>query len=748
MIQMPKNPKLILFCTVLILNLCWVNACTSENEAKEAENIATEDAYKREVLSFDVKNLIEEEIINIKYYENEFYVLCDKKIYILAFGLENLEITAQMDLPKKYGYLSIFDSEPWGKRLYENFYLADVDEHIMVHFEYKRNPRGLVEGLDPKDKEYERKVTRLPDDIKKVQTVRYDKNPTGPVYYKCLTENLKKEIYITNNATPARWFSIGDKLNDGDITGVASLNAEKIAYLSDNALYVLERKNDHSTDIFYDMLHANSYDEVLRSVDCRKLSPSLGEYDIDDIFYDGENNHIWYYMDKAIYHYSIDGGDIEKFCDMAEYIPKGYENDPCVDMYILPDTVIAVHSASKMVYVIDKTPYENKIDYSGMDSVRILIQNDNWVWNLENLLPLIEETYGMKAEITVYPFEAGTDKIAVKLLAGDDDFDIYCLLSYFLPYYAKNNACYDLSSTKEITDNFAYMFDGLKEICSSGGKLCGVPLFVNSGQNMWNCNTELAKKLGIDIETLSTKKMTWGEFYDFIVSAKTKAESLGIENFRAVSDFGLIIDLKIQDYMTNYLDYTNKKVENKTDDYARYLDIYIKMLDENLISDRLESEGGAKSALFDRMGYFDYNNCELQPFPQPLLAAGDAYVIDPFVMAANPNSKNIEAAIKYLELSISPPILKKRPYDYLLKDWDLYECNSHLDHETKDHKHEAKTNGHEVTAFMIRNGKRRYYNLDIFREMSSHIDALRNSEMTAKDFAQKLYEKSKMIIEE
>jgi hypothetical protein len=560
-------------------------------------------------------------------------------------------------------------------------------------------------------------------------------------------EVIKQDIYIIDSLM-GRYFSFNDKM-DNEVLCMTFLNDGTIAYLSknmleSNSLYIVDfnaQRKEYLTqfdNVFEELYHS---DENFTMYDNKKLFSSLGSYHIDNIFYDDDNN-IWYYTNGTICYYSMEEDCIKTFYDLAGDIPLEFRQYPCNDIYIFSDKVIATHYISKMVYIITNSINDDITDLN-RETVKILINNLQVPMNAENLKAIIKEIYGMNAEITVYNYDFNNEKFTTKLLAGDIDFDIYGLSSEFMPYYAKNGACYDLSSEKKIVEQFDYMFDGLKELCSVGSKLCGVPLFLNKLPSMWSCNVELAEKLAIDIVNLSTKKMTWEEFYDFSVIIKNKAETLNIENFSVLSYLGweMMIDHRIDDYMTNYLDYTNKNVEDMRHEYAGYLDSYIKMLNEGLISNE---DGG--SALFSRLGAFDYLNYNNQIFPQPLITANDSYIINSIVLAINPNSPNIEAAKKYLEYSVALPVLKRRIGDYLLKNWDLYEYYNPITNEII--KHKAKTNGHDVTAFMIKNGKAEYYNWDIFKEMSSDIGSILEFKISSKDFAQKLYEKSKMIIEE
>jgi hypothetical protein len=90
-------------------------------------------------------------------------------------------------------------------------------------------------------------------------------------------------------------------------------------------------------------------------------------------------------------------------------------------------------------------------------------------------------------------------------------------------------------------------------------------------------------------------------------------------------------------------------------------------------------------------------------------------------------------------------VLQKRVSDYLLKDWDLYE---YYNFEGEREIHEITTNGHDVIAFMVKNGKAMYYNWDVFKEVVDDIGLLFDRKISSDDYAKKLYNKSKMIIEE
>lgn len=767
-----KNLSFIIF---FIICLPYIASCKGETEDKD--NTITAD--KKEVFSFDLTDIIGEEFYNIKYYNDELYILCDSKIYVLSISADKLEIITQIDLPKKYNNFEI------GYKYAQTntyIYLADIENRVIDEYSYNIDSRAINKSQPPEEEvlasfnqipnDY---IIKLPENINVIHSMNlgYGYKNAPILAVRGLTfsneddghdhgENLEQQIYLIDIEITKNCFSLVNALKD-DVVSATFLSGGKIGYIIENpenynALYMLDNTRDPDN---LSALFENLYFGDMHSfIDSKKLSSSLGNYYIENIFYDEENNFIWYFMNGTIYYYSIDGGNSKTFCDIDEYIPKEYRQFVCNDIFISSDKIIATHYPAKMVYVISASKNQNEKNENETDSaiIKILV-NDSGLTKMqvETIKGLIYETYGVNAEITAYNgIEQSEDKIATKLLAGDTDFDIYTLAADYMPYYTKNNACYDLSSAKEIIDNFEHMFDGLKDVCSVGSKLCGVPLYLNIRQNLWDCNLELAEILNIDIEKLSTEKMTWKEFYDFAVKIKTKAEEFKIEDFYVLSAWGTEIDHRVWDYMTNYLDYTNKKVDNKTAEYIEYLKLYMKMQDEGLISKELKIGNADGSTLFSVFGIFDYIACESQPFPQPFITAGDSYLVNTVILAINPNSPNIEAAKKYIEYSISLPVLKKRVSDYLLKDWDLYEYfeeelvagENGVEVVTTEKKMEAAKNGHEVIAFMVKNGKRHYGNSDIWSEMNADATLMTERKLSIDEYAQKLYNKSKMIIEE
>ena len=740
---------LVFYLSFIVMSNLFVFVSCKSDKVDNDENINNDESVVqtniREVISFDLKDIIDEDFYNIDYCNDELYVLCDQKIYVVSMPPNKIEIVDQIELPRIYNYMRI---RTIPSAVYSDIHLLDVNNCFIDNFTYDPTSHNFVSfGLGMFANVSKTKLPDEIDDIYIINDMTIENNANGMISIDYTSTDDSNNIYIIDSLAD-RYFSFHDKI-DNDVLCVTFLDNGTIVYLKNNA----SEPNDFASLNILDFpasykdlpnIFENIYfsDEKFTKFDNKELFASFDSNYIHDIYYDN-NKRIWYYTNGKICYYSIEDNCIEVFYDISDDILEEYRQYPCDDLYISSDKIIATQYNSKMVYIIYYSQSNDQIANLTQNTTRILMNDLQGTADAENLKILLDEIYGIKTEIVVYPYDFSKDKIATKLLAGDTDFDLYCLSSEFISYYAKINACYDLSSTKEIVDKFDYMFDGIKELCSVGDKLCGVPFALEKGPSIWYCNVELAEKLGIDIIDFSTKKMTWSEFYDLSLQLKAKAETLNIKDFSVLAYIGSEgrIDHRLADYMTNYLDYDNKKVKNMTDEYTNYLNMYLKMINEGLIANDY-----TESVLFNQLGFFSYLNCDNQIVPQPLISADDLYMVNSTILAINPNSPNIDAAKKYLEYSIALPVLKKRTNDYFLKDWDLYE---YYDPFTKKiEKREPKTNGQEVTAFILKNSKKGYYNWDIFTQMSSYIWSLLDSSMPTEEFAQKLYEKSKMIIEE
>jgi ABC-type glycerol-3-phosphate transport system substrate-binding protein len=458
---------------------------------------------------------------------------------------------------------------------------------------------------------------------------------------------------------------------------------------------------------------------------------------LDNIFYDHSSDTLWYFLNGYINYYSLKNNSETSFYYIADLIPDEFKSFVSNGIFIDDNHVYVTHYASDIIINISSAP-EKKIEDEAQDNaytLKVLISEDDAV-AFGEIQKIISSTYNINIEQIKYDSSSGENKIRLKLLANDSDFDLFCVSSKNIAHYSKNNAFYDLASSATIVQNFDSMFEGLYDLCVSNNILCGIPVSVNKMQNLWNCNSSLLETLNID---LPLKKITWQEFYDWANELKNRAADAGINDFVVYAQDG--INIQLIEYMSNYMNYIDGTVLNHTTEYAEYLDLYFRMISEGLISDTTDN----KNALFTSGGHFDYMTTSAVVYLSPVLTPETQYTVGVNLLSINPNSRHIEQAIEYLEYASSEETLNLRPSEYLLKDRSSYQFINNFGERVI---YESSTNGHDVLSFLIKNSTRQYFNRDVFNEMNADITKIRNQEISTSDFALKLYDKALMIIEE
>jgi ABC-type glycerol-3-phosphate transport system substrate-binding protein len=230
--------------------------------------------------------------------------------------------------------------------------------------------------------------------------------------------------------------------------------------------------------------------------------------------------------------------------------------------------------------------------------------------------------------------------------------------------------------------------------------------------------------------------MTWTDFYDYACSAKQKAEERGIRDFYVQSG----MNIQFIEYMSNYLDYINGTVTDAREEYKSFLNLYMKMMDEELISDSFAT---ASTSLFSAGGTFDYVANDVTVFPEPLFSESCKYTVGVTLLAVNPYSEHLEEAAEYVRMASSPEVLQRAVSAYLLKDRDSYQ---YFDRNGNLVVLEDKTGGHAVLEYVFANSTRQYFNQDVFNEIKEYMGKVKDRTMTADEFAEIIYNKTKMVI--
>lgn len=685
------------FCMLFIVVVLSV-FCSCHNRSDE-----NKDTEKKEITSFKLSDVGLGGYYNIDYFEDKIYALQEEGIYIINPQDCSTEKIVRVD--KEYCY----------SKIYDNFiYLADQTTGEVLQFEFNGETIGdlsdsfyisenlyRVYYISISDQYICAKVLLIDTDNAEDDDSEHDHNIIEKIFV--IDRDTHKTDYIENIV--------------GEVALAATVRGSHIYYISGES-------NDYNT--LYD------FSDGSRNTLCQ--IDQMGY--VDNLF--SGSDAIWYCDRGNVNKYIIEDDCEISFASITNYIPDAYRRYTINNIFFSSDesTVYVVHYASDILMKIYSDPNED--GYSKKDegyTLKILV-TENEAVTLNDKANLISEEFDINVEQIKYDADDGREKIGLKLLANDTDFDLFCIDATYIDYYAKNNAIYDLSQEAQIVRNFDNMFEGIKDLCSSNNILCGVPLSINQSQCLWKCNSELMKKLNFSVPL---QKMTWTEFYELSKRLMQEANDLGINDFKVFSQNGM--NIQFVEYMSNYLDYINQTTVDSRGEYSGFLNIYINMIDEGMISEKYEPS----NSLFTIGGTFDYFTTDEYIFPEPLFSHESRYAVGVTILAVNPNSKHIEQAVEYLTAASSVSVQKKAVSTYLLKDREMYE---YIDKSGNQQKLIDNTDGHSVLAFVISNSTRQYFNKDIFRQVQEYVSKMRNRSISVDEFSDMVYQKAKMIIEE
>lgn len=686
---------------IVVLCVAWILPCVASCTSSSPP-IAT----SASVLELSKLNITEYD--TIAYHENTFYILNKNGIYVVDAA--SFSLSATIDLPNEYCYLYVEQG---------SIYLADKLQNTLCVYSFSSNQIGdLIQQYS------------LPENIHAVYNISVSDTMISLSLYLRSTEEEHSHAHDGDTEEEHTALSQCVWIIDRTNNTTQELNA--------SLQKVLAAATVTTDEIFYvsrDIVDYNALYSLSKNTS-QKLFQIDNQCYLDNIFYDRASDTIWYFINGYIQYYSPKENSETTFYYVADLIPDAFKSYVSNGIFVADDHVYVTHYASDTIIDIASAPAK-KTDVETNDdayTLQILISEDDTV-AFGEIKKIIFSEYNINVEQIKYDSDTAEDKIRLKLLANDSDFDLFCVSSKNIDHYSKNHAFYDVSSSTTIVQNFNAMFDGLYDLCISNDILCGVPISVNRTQNLWNCNTSLLETLNL---ALPLEKITWKEFYDWAVILKEQATDAGIADFVVYAQNG--VNIQLIEYMSNYMDYTATTVLDHTTEYIEYLDLYFKMLKEGLISDSTDSH-----ALFTSGGHYDYMTTSAIVFPSPVLTEDAQYTVGVNLLAINPSSQHIEQAIEYLAYASSEEVLNFRPSEYLLKDRSHYQ---YINNSGERVLYESTTNGHDVLAFLLKNSTRQYFNRDVFQEMNADILKLRNQEMSTSDFAKKLYDKALMIIEE
>lgn len=174
----------------------------------------------------------------------------------------------------------------------------------------------------------------------------------------------------------------------------------------------------------------------------------------------------------------------DKLSSIVRYIPESI----CGDAYITSEIFV-----TKCGYVLWSDLNSSIITLSLSDSSEAItvLAPETLTYDLETISGLFEAEYGTAVTVSRYPDDIYSDKLKTKLLAGDDDFDIFIVDSsdrLLLDSILRNNA---YQSVDELCDDYDSLYSGVRGLMTdSDGSLFGVPI-VFSGYNIMEKSTDV-----------------------------------------------------------------------------------------------------------------------------------------------------------------------------------------------------------------------------------------------------------------
>ena len=192
-----------------------------------------------------------------------------------------------------------------------------------------------------------------------------------------------------------------------------------------------------------------------------------------------------------------------------------------VKMLISGKSAIGLRSDGSIVV---RREYSSPLPENKIVTAALVGRNDDDVQTSEyarmrKMVQPLMDKYGIELKFVNY---ADEDKLKIKLLAGDNDFDIYPAEGYHLrldyPMYEPLEG-YDC-----ITEQFDLMYDEIRQICTQDGHIFGVASRIDVNNNVMQCNDALFEELGLEIPEYG---WTYEDFYEL----KVKAAEYGVDDY-------------------------------------------------------------------------------------------------------------------------------------------------------------------------------------------------------------------------
>ena len=245
------------------------------------------------------------------------------------------------------------------------------------------------------------------------------------------------------------------------------------------------------------------------------------------------------------------------------------------------------------------------------------------------------------------------------LSGGEDQLDILSVSMSWIDFtrLMEKGYCYDLSGSEEIASFLDELYPFLKDGVMYNGKIMALPYEMYGAQ--WVYNPEAFEELGLSVPT------TYAELIDFINEWAKEENSENWEKYTVFSDEGSYKEQVFYSFFENYEQYMLSSDETLSLDNSTFREVMTKLgtldaenvevyVDWSLYGDEVPEE---VEELWNKTGlmssYYSasiYGHGDYEPM-QMKISADSEYMMpmQVSVLFVNPRSKNIDAAVQYLE---------------------------------------------------------------------------------------------------
>ncbi|MDD2476816.1 MAG: ABC transporter substrate-binding protein, partial [Dysgonamonadaceae bacterium] len=353
---------------------------------------------------------------------------------------------------------------------------------------------------------------------------------------------------------------ITKKLDISGVIGFSKYEKDKIIILSSDSI------NNTRTGFYFKIFNYK------KSVVENEFETNITR---DRFCYDLNNNLILYAGSETIYSMDIDNKNEQTIYSTQDTI--------FLKISIVDNMLYCADMKGQVVHIVDINSQIKANQQLSLNTIKVFSNNKS----------LSSSTYGKKGvdifkknnpgvEV-LFEFIDGKEyeqKLKLKLMAGDSDFDVFIVNNNILPELLRNQAFYDLSSFDSIQKTLNSMTYGIKQLCSAGETIIGVPEHISL--DVWSVNESLLESLGLH---LPEDSWSWDDFYEFSVKARKDLNSDGEMDTYAMAcgkQF-FISRFMLRNYNCSYLDVINGHASFNREEYVDLVKLSKKLFDEKLI---------------------------------------------------------------------------------------------------------------------------------------------------------------------